>query len=266
MLAAVAASAIATKTMKKKKKMCEIPSTRCKVEQSSCIYIRELLDASSTSGNEDSSSNEDDSDVEMEDVSLNQRLNESRARGRPITKLKGKNGFLGQYFLFSKIRNSNEIGQNQIQGRAQTLRTTEKSQGMWTEKTWNFIVICASCDYSEPRVARPGGRTAEHRRCIARACNNPGENPWNFNFSLRWPHYCIITTIIVFTERETTSRLLLYYYKYIDESKTILISCRASRVEKFPKFRDTLIYPYDDDTASQIATSARRVNEEIAVV
>ncbi|CAB0033850.1 unnamed protein product [Trichogramma brassicae] len=55
--------------------------------------IEKSSDASSTSGNEDSSSNEDDSDVEMEDVSLNQRLNESRARGRPITKLKGKNGF-----------------------------------------------------------------------------------------------------------------------------------------------------------------------------
>ncbi|CAB0040870.1 unnamed protein product [Trichogramma brassicae] len=30
----------------------------------------------------------------------------------------------------------------------------------------NYIVICASCDYSEPRVARLGGRTAERRLCL----------------------------------------------------------------------------------------------------
>ena len=33
-------------------------------------------------------------DVEMEDVSLNVRLQISRFRGRPSTKLRGKNGFL----------------------------------------------------------------------------------------------------------------------------------------------------------------------------
>ncbi|CAB0042451.1 unnamed protein product [Trichogramma brassicae] len=71
--------------------------------------IEKSSDASSTSGNEDSSSNEDDSDVEMEDVSLNQRLNESRARGRPITKLKGKNGFCWDN-TFSSRRSGCEHG------------------------------------------------------------------------------------------------------------------------------------------------------------
>ncbi|CAB0035549.1 unnamed protein product [Trichogramma brassicae] len=30
----------------------------------------------------------------------------------------------------------------------------------------NYIVICASCDYSEPRIARLGGRTVEHPLCL----------------------------------------------------------------------------------------------------
>jgi len=32
-------------------------------------------------------------ELELEEASLDQRLLESRARGRPVTKLKGKNGF-----------------------------------------------------------------------------------------------------------------------------------------------------------------------------
>lgn len=41
-----------------------------------------------------SAAEETDEDIEMEDVSLNERLNQSRARGRPATKLRGKNGFV----------------------------------------------------------------------------------------------------------------------------------------------------------------------------
>lgn len=43
---------------------------------------------------EDSSVTSEEDDVDMEDASLNERLLQSRARGRPSTKLKGKNGFL----------------------------------------------------------------------------------------------------------------------------------------------------------------------------
>jgi len=39
-------------------------------------------------------SSRSDDDVEMEDVSLNARLQISRSRGRPSTKLRGKNNFL----------------------------------------------------------------------------------------------------------------------------------------------------------------------------
>jgi len=37
---------------------------------------------------------EDEMECELENASLAQRLMNSRARGRPITKLKGKNGFV----------------------------------------------------------------------------------------------------------------------------------------------------------------------------
>jgi len=46
---------------------------------------------SSYSGSSEESSSGDD--IEMEDVSLNERLLQSAARGRPCSKLKGKNGF-----------------------------------------------------------------------------------------------------------------------------------------------------------------------------
>lgn len=52
----------------------------------------------------------EEEDVDMEDASLHQRLLGSRARGRPTSKLKGKNGFVwntrfpsrrsGMFFLF----------------------------------------------------------------------------------------------------------------------------------------------------------------------
>lgn len=40
-----------------------------------------------------SSDDEVEGDIDMEDASFNQRLLQSRARGRPCTKLKGKDGF-----------------------------------------------------------------------------------------------------------------------------------------------------------------------------
>ncbi|KAL7294239.1 hypothetical protein TKK_0012255 [Trichogramma kaykai] len=64
-----------------------------KNEESGEEVFEQPDDASSSSNSEASSAGEEDSDVEMEDVSLNKRLNNSRARRRPITKLQGKNGF-----------------------------------------------------------------------------------------------------------------------------------------------------------------------------
>ena len=52
---------------------------------------------SSDSGTDSSASfeqNNSDDDVDMEDASLNERPFQSRARGRPSSKLKGKNGFV----------------------------------------------------------------------------------------------------------------------------------------------------------------------------
>lgn len=53
----------------------------------------DAVDSDDSEGFSPSSASEESCDIEMEDVSLSQRLNESRARGRPNTKLKGKNGF-----------------------------------------------------------------------------------------------------------------------------------------------------------------------------
>ena len=55
-------------------------------------------DADITPSEDSSTADETDAedDIEMEDVSLSDRLNQSRARGRPATKLRGKNGFFGK--------------------------------------------------------------------------------------------------------------------------------------------------------------------------
>ena len=58
----------------------------------------EQQDADITPSEDSSTADETDAedDIEMEDVSLSDRLNQSRARGRPATKLRGKNGFFGK--------------------------------------------------------------------------------------------------------------------------------------------------------------------------
>ncbi|CAB0035281.1 unnamed protein product, partial [Trichogramma brassicae] len=104
--------------------------------------IEKSSDASSTSGNEDSSSNEDDSDVEMEDVSLNQRLNESRARGRPITKLKGKNGFCwdNTFSLLEDQANKNGSG---ARARAPSSLRSMRSRGGGISRVLSVCVLQA---------------------------------------------------------------------------------------------------------------------------
>lgn len=54
----------------------------------------EIFSSSDNEGISCSSEAEDNEDVEMENPCLNARANQSRARGRPVTKLRGKNGFV----------------------------------------------------------------------------------------------------------------------------------------------------------------------------